>query len=365
MKEQGFNLPENGMTADDVYHMVMEYDASETWGDIVPRRSARVILHCDRYNSKLPDILPFHATMNVASGKEVFDLAHLSGIHLLDRESASFQDDKFAKIIDKLKDLPRSAVVHLDIGHTTDETLLSKISYKLFPHVNSVAMSAWTLARIYKTMNPEELSVEELDAIVEEMKEPTVTRVLKIIEAIEEEVATYPRENHKHVMGRMHVYAMNFHVVSQFADGGFDGGATSVAVGSFIASVRSCGFGGNPKAFETDFSIPLATNDDIWGAAGPDDNGLLPVYRMMAGSIQDHRLVHYVSPVMVCKNPYTTHSLADTITSMSMMYHQFDRKWFDAGSSARRQLEFVRSMRAKQEAKAAEAEAEGGDKADL
>jgi ADP-dependent glucokinase len=69
-------------------HLIMEFPKGAKLGQVESTRANRFITHCDFTNSRILPLEPFHDAMKQFN----VDLLVLSGLHLLERESAEFKN---------------------------------------------------------------------------------------------------------------------------------------------------------------------------------------------------------------------------------------------------------------------------------
>eukprot|EP01128_Nolandella_sp_AFSM9_P006060 TRINITY_DN3050_c0_g1_i1.p1 TRINITY_DN3050_c0_g1~~TRINITY_DN3050_c0_g1_i1.p1 ORF type:complete len:571 (-),score=189.31 TRINITY_DN3050_c0_g1_i1:95-1627(-) len=333
LEKAGLKIPlHKNQKNEDSFHFVLEYRKGDKWGELTAPRSNRVIVHCDRLNSKLLDQDYFAATIDREQTKgSPFDLVILSGLNLLEKEVATYRRSKLEDLRVKLINKVQAATpIHVELSSFSDDEFLEDIAFEILTRVNSIGLNEMELAHLYIALDPLDETEEELEEVRQKMMNPKVDYAMEVLGAVMNTIKSHKHGVHN--LGRIHLHTLNFHIVALSGDGGWANGDASAAMGSLISSVKACNYRGDPVSLEVDFTLPLVEDLDLWGEKArptlgewPFKNGIPVVTSIYKGALYPKPdITYYVSPVLVCKNPKQTAGLGDAISSVALTHSTFE-----------------------------------------
>lgn len=288
-------------------HLILEYKKAQTWGDIVAPRANRVIVHCDQTNANFLVVPSFHSAINNAS-----DLVVLSGLHLLDQESATVQRKRVELVMEQIAPprLPASTPAHLELASMGNLNLMTMIGLEVAPHFNSLGLNEQELGFMYfalthaKTSAGQDLSEEATAYVKEHFTDPKLDVVLDALHMIFLQPGTPVRQ-----LDRVHFHSLKYHVVATRENGKWGDGRLSVLQGSLAATMNACGF----SSLE-DFEVPLTELLPIAGSGSTEGTSTATTSRGIQFAF---------SSVLVCTKPIRTVGLGDSISAAGLLHHEF------------------------------------------
>ncbi len=135
---------EAGKEDQDEYHLLMEYNIGDVWGEWTSPRANRFIIHSDYSNMMLTSLDSFVATLHQFKPSLVI----ISGLQMLDNYcfDKAIRTEKLKSISRMLASLPESTKIHFEMASFTEVALLSEILEYIFPYADSLGMNEQELA---------------------------------------------------------------------------------------------------------------------------------------------------------------------------------------------------------------------------
>lgn len=121
----GMSVPPSEEQDEDIPHYILEYSRGEQWGNMKTPRSNRLIIHCDRTNSRMTGIERFTKILRRqhTDGK-LANWVVISGFHLLEEESVAHRVNRLRLLRNHLlQQLPSTASVHLELASCVSSSL--------------------------------------------------------------------------------------------------------------------------------------------------------------------------------------------------------------------------------------------------
>ena len=126
------------------YHLVLEFDLGEEWGQYRSPRANRFIVHNDYSNMMLESIDGFAKALHQFKPSLVI----IGGLQMLDNFCfhPDIRTEKIKKISELLKSLPATTKVHFEMASFTEERLLLELIKYVIPYADSLGMNEQELA---------------------------------------------------------------------------------------------------------------------------------------------------------------------------------------------------------------------------
>lgn len=128
----------------DDYHMLLEFDRGQTWGQYLSPRANRFIIHNDFSNMMLASMDSFMEALRTFKPS----LLIIGGLQMLDNFcfEKEVRTEKIKRISELLKSLPHSTKIHFEMASFTEEGFLSELMEHVIPYADSLGMNEQELA---------------------------------------------------------------------------------------------------------------------------------------------------------------------------------------------------------------------------
>ncbi|XP_073657326.1 ADP-dependent glucokinase isoform X3 [Tursiops truncatus] len=122
-------VPPESLQEVDEFHLILEYQAGEEWGQLKAPHANRFIFSHDLSNGAMNMLEVF------VSSLEEFqpDLVVLSGLHMMEGQSKEFQRKRLLEVMTAISDIPTGIPVHLELASMTNRELMSSIVHQAAP----------------------------------------------------------------------------------------------------------------------------------------------------------------------------------------------------------------------------------------
>ncbi|XP_036701100.1 ADP-dependent glucokinase isoform X4 [Balaenoptera musculus] len=122
-------VPPESLQEVDEFHLILEYQAGEEWGQLKAPHANRFIFSHDLSNGAMNMLEVF------VSSLEEFqpDLVVLSGLHMMEGQSKEFQRKRLLEVMTSISDIPTGIPVHLELASMTNRELMSSIVHQAAP----------------------------------------------------------------------------------------------------------------------------------------------------------------------------------------------------------------------------------------
>lgn len=300
----GIETPSYSMNAKEEVHMILEYSSEDEWGDLKSSCANRVIFSHDISNSKMVALEHVEEAVNTVSP----DLVILSGAHLLEGQSSDFWVQRLHDAATVLETV--SAPVHWELATVGDLEFCYHLAQVLFPRVESLGLNEQELLSVALSSK----APFDFNAIP---SKPTIDYVSDLLHWL---MVTYSSVSGKpSVLTRVHLHSLSFHVIAAVQGGPWTNNKESVMAGAQTAGLQAC----NMDAINsTAFKIILPNQFRISATDTILSNKLYTAVNGWTQWSRD-RVMYYLSPVLVCKNPSKTVGLGDAISASGLLYSQF------------------------------------------
>nr|KAF6391175.1 ADP dependent glucokinase [Pipistrellus kuhlii] len=119
-------VPPESLQEVDEFHLILEYQAGEEWGQLKAPHANRFIFSHDLSNGAMNMLEVF------VSSLEEFqpDLVVLSGLHMMEGQSKEFQRKRLLEVVTSISDIPVGIPIHLELASMTNRELMSSIMHQ-------------------------------------------------------------------------------------------------------------------------------------------------------------------------------------------------------------------------------------------
>ena len=118
------DIPHASLIDRDEVHLIMELKRGKQWGGVTAPVSTRFITSSDASNGEARPLETFFTSMV----KFAPNLIVLSGLHMLDGQGQSLQDDRLTILTNGLDKLPWTLPVHLELASMADVKLMKVLA---------------------------------------------------------------------------------------------------------------------------------------------------------------------------------------------------------------------------------------------
>ena len=193
-------IPNELLQEDDEYHLILEYPRGEVWGEMTSSCANRFIISHDKANGEMLAMDKFFGDLSIfkyiflifwvrcrvffLSNCKIFmfsfvlipniyvklfeiiiicssgslesykpDLVVISGLHLLEGQTAELQKNKLEDLRHHLRSISEDTPIHLELASMTSSTLMKDIAFMIFPMVDSVGLNEQELAFLSSSLD--------------------------------------------------------------------------------------------------------------------------------------------------------------------------------------------------------------------
>ncbi|XP_043838385.1 ADP-dependent glucokinase isoform X2 [Dromiciops gliroides] len=297
-------VPPESMQEVDEFHLILEYQAGEQWGQLTAPNANRFIFSHDLSNGAMNMLEVF------VSSLEEFqpDLVVLSGLHMMEGQSKEIQKKRLLEAVISISDIPTDIPVHLELASMTDRELMSSIMHQVFPLVNSLGLNEQELLFLSQSASGPHSSLLSWSGV------PDVGVVSDILFWILKEHGR--SKERASDLTRIHFHTLAYHILAT-VDGHWGNQLAAVAAGARVAGTQACATEAI-DASRVSLRAPLEflTSHSEAGsriAVNPNE----PVAQWHREGISFH-----FTPVLVCKDPIRTVGLGDAISAEGLFYSE-------------------------------------------
>ncbi|NWI77419.1 ADPGK glucokinase, partial [Dryoscopus gambensis] len=298
-------VPPESMQERDEFHLILEYQAGEQWGQVRAPAANRFIFSHDLSNGALNMLEVFVSSLDEFQP----DLVVLSGLHMMEGQSKEMRHRRLMEAVASISDIPTDIPIHLELASMTDQDFMSNIMHQqVFPLVNSIGLNEQELLFLTQSASGPHASLPSWSGI------PDVGVVSDILFWIlKEHGKTAERASD---LTRIHFHTLAYHILVT-VDGHWGNQAAAVAAGARAAGTQACATDtiDTSKVF---LKAPLEfvtshTEAPSKISLNPDE----PVVHWHREGISFH-----FTPVLVCKDPVRTVGLGDAISAEGLLYSE-------------------------------------------
>uniref|UniRef100_A0A8C3LZI9 ADP dependent glucokinase n=1 Tax=Chrysolophus pictus TaxID=9089 RepID=A0A8C3LZI9_CHRPC len=300
-------VPPESMQERDEFHLILEYQAGEEWGQVKAPNANRFIFSHDLSNGALNMLEVF------VSSLEEFqpDLVVLSGLHMMEGQSREMRHRRLMEAVASISDIPTDIPIHLELASMTDQDFMSNIVHQqVFPLVNSIGLNEQELLFLTQSASGPHASLASWNGV------PDVGAVSDILFWIlKEHGKTADRASD---LTRIHFHTLAYHILAT-VDGHWGNQVAAVAAGARAAGAQACA----TETIDTSrvfLKAPLEfVTSQIEAPSKISLNPDEPVVHWHREGISFH-----FTPVLVCKDPVRTVGLGDAISAEGLLYSEIN-----------------------------------------
>uniref|UniRef100_A0A6I8N1A0 ADP dependent glucokinase n=1 Tax=Ornithorhynchus anatinus TaxID=9258 RepID=A0A6I8N1A0_ORNAN len=297
-------VPPESMQEVDEFHLILEYQAAEQWGELRAPNANRFIFSHDLSNGVMNMLEVFVSSLDEFQP----DLVVLSGLHMMEGQSKEIHQKRLLEAVISISDIPTDIPVHLELASMTDRDFMSSIMQQVFPLVNSIGLNEQELLFLSQSASGPYSSLPSWRGV------PDVGIVSDILFWILKEYGS--QEDRASDLTRIHFHTLAYHILAT-VDGSWGNQVAAVAAGARVAGTQACA----TETIVTDrvfLKAPLEFMTSHTGAGSkvslnPSD----PVVEWHREGISFH-----FTPVLVCKDPVRTVGLGDAISAEGLLYSE-------------------------------------------
>ncbi|ELV11281.1 Beta-hexosaminidase subunit alpha [Tupaia chinensis] len=130
-------VPPESLQEGDEFHLILEYQAGEQWGQLRAPHANRFIFSHDLSNGAMSTLEVFMSSLEEFQP----DLVVLSGLHMMEGQSEALQRKRLSEVVASLSDIPTDVPVHLELASMTNRELMSSLVHQVFPAVASLGLN--------------------------------------------------------------------------------------------------------------------------------------------------------------------------------------------------------------------------------
>ncbi|ETE67134.1 ADP-dependent glucokinase, partial [Ophiophagus hannah] len=282
--DENVMVPPESLQELDEYHLILEYQAGEEWGELRAPNANRFIFSHDLSNGAMNMLEVF------VSSLEEFqpDLVVLSGFHMMEGQTRELRERRLQEAVTSISDIPTDVPIHLELAGMTDPDLMRDI--------------------IHQTASGPHSSLTSWNGV------PDVGIVSDILFWIlREHGRTSARASD---LTRIHFHTLAYHLLVT-VDGYWANQVAAVAAGARVAGTQACATQ-TIDANKVFLKAPLEfATSKTEGASRVSLNPKEPISVWHRNGISFH-----YSPVLVCKSPLRTVGLGDAISAEGLLYSE-------------------------------------------
>ncbi|XP_055984695.1 ADP-dependent glucokinase isoform X1 [Sorex fumeus] len=298
-------VPPESLQEVDEFHLILEYQAGEEWGQLKAPHANRFIFSHDLSNGAMNMLEVF------VSSLEEFrpDLVVLSGLHMMEGQSPELQKKRLLEVVASLSDIPTGVPVHLELASMTNRELMSSIVHQqVFPAVTSLGLNEQELLFLSQAAGGPHSSLPAWRGL------PDVGMVSDILFWILKEHGRSGSRASE--LTRIHFHTLAYHILAT-VDGHWANQRAAVAAGARVAGTQACA----TETLDTGRVSLRAPHEFLTFHSGPGSKVTLdpdePVVEWHREGISFH-----FTPVLVCADPVRTVGLGDAISAEGLYYSE-------------------------------------------
>ncbi|XP_017403568.1 ADP-dependent glucokinase isoform X1 [Cebus imitator] len=298
-------VPPESLQEVDEFHLILEYQSGEEWGQLKAPHANRFIFSHDLSNGAMNMLEVF------VSSLEEFqpDLVVLSGLHMMEGQSKELQRKRLLEVVTSISDIPTGIPVHLELASMTNRELMSSIVHQqVFPAVTSLGLNEQELLFLTQSASGPHSSLSSWNGV------PDVGIVSDILFWILKEHGKSKSRDSD--LTRIHFHTLVYHILAT-VDGHWANQLAAVAAGARVAGTQAC-------ATETIDTSRVSLRAPREFMTSHSEAGSRIVLNPNKPVVEWYRegISFYFTPVLVCKDPIRTVGLGDAISAEGLFYSE-------------------------------------------
>ncbi|XP_017090168.2 ADP-dependent glucokinase [Drosophila bipectinata] len=304
---------------DDDIHLILEYQAGDTWGSYVAPRANRYILHNDRNNPHLRAVeqltlalKEYHPQLLVVSGLQMMDMFSFN---------PGEREERLLQVQRQLTSQPNDTLNHFEMASYVELRLLQQLRQFVLPYVDSLGMNEQELANLQQVLSHGRTTLAT-------DWNPRIAHTLDLmrqvfISLLEEHEERRSRDPESRRISRIHVHTLAYQAILTTAGSKWKNTRAAAAKAALTAHRYVCKSQFiNPEAVQQVLDDSFATSAQAdaprmrIGAASP-----VPCWReyIEFGKQRQRLEVEIcVAPVLVCREARKTAGAGDNISASGL-----------------------------------------------
>ncbi|XP_003462245.2 ADP-dependent glucokinase isoform X2 [Cavia porcellus] len=297
-------VPPESLQEVDEFHLILEYQAGEEWGQFKAPHANRFIFSHDISNGAMNALEVFMSSLEEFQP----DLVVLSGLHMMEGQSSDIQRKRLLEVVTSIADIPTGVPVHLELASMTNRELMSSIMQQVFPAVTSLGLNEQELLFLSQAASGPHASLRSWNGV------PDVGMVSDILFWILQEHGR--SKGRASDLTRIHFHTLVYHILAT-VDGHWANQLAAVAAGARVAGTQAC-------ATETIDASRVSLRAPREFTTSHSEGGSRVVLNPNKPVAEWHRggVSFYFTPVLVCKDPVRTVGLGDAISAEGLFYSE-------------------------------------------
>ncbi|XP_054419924.1 ADP-dependent glucokinase isoform X1 [Pteronotus mesoamericanus] len=298
-------VPPESLQEVDEFHLILEYQAGEEWGQLKAPHANRFIFSHDLSNGAMNMLEVF------VSSLEEFqpDLVVLSGLHMMEGQSKELQRKRLLEVVTSISDIPAGIPIHLELASMTNRELMSSIVHQqVFHAVTSLGLNEQELLFLSQSAAGPHSSLSSWNGV------PDVGVVSDILFWILKEHGK--SKSRASDLTRIHFHTLAYHILVT-VDGYWANQLAAVAAGARVAGTQAC-------ATETIDTSQVSLRAPREFLTSRSEAGSRIIFNPDEPVVGWHRegVSFHFTPVLVCKDPIRTVGLGDAISAEGLFYSE-------------------------------------------
>lgn len=289
----------------DEFHLILEYQVEEQWGQLQAPHANRFIFSHDLSNGAMNMLEVF------VSSLEEFqpDLVVLSGLHMMEGQSKELQRKRLLEVVASISDIPAGVPIHLELASMTNREFMSSIVHQqVFPAVTSLGLNEQELLFLSQSASGPHSSLSSWNGV------PDVGVVSDILFWILKEHGK--SEIRASDLTRIHFHTLVYHILAT-VDGHWANQLAAVAAGARVAGTQACA----TETIDSSRVSLKAPREFLTSRSGAGTRVTLNPDEPVVSWHREGVSFHF-TPVLVCTDPVRTVGLGDAISAEGLFYSE-------------------------------------------
>ncbi|CAK1542946.1 unnamed protein product [Leptosia nina] len=298
---------------DDV-HMILEYKADQQFGAFKSPRANRYIMHNDENNPLLSSL----EKLGDGLGKFKPNLLVISGLQMMDnfpfkKNGRDLRAERLDLVKEQILSQPLDTLSHFEMASYVDLELLTHLTTKVLPYVDSVGMNEQELSNLYNVL-------EYGEVIVVADSNPRIATALDQMRKTFHLIRMKNNEyQSKREITRIHVHTLAYQAILTVKDSDWKRTEAAAAKASLTAHRYVC----NNQKISLDKSKLLL--DDSFSTTTDNDNNSRVFFEPSKPvacwdeDLNNTKVEICVAPVLICTEAQLTAGAGDNISAAGLV----------------------------------------------
>ncbi|XP_068595634.1 ADP-dependent glucokinase [Brachionichthys hirsutus] len=299
-------VPPESLQETDEFHLILEYQAGETWGLTRAPQANRFIFSHDMSNGRMSSLETFVASMDEFQP----ELVVLSGFHMMEGLGRDTWEERLRESVSVMSAIRKDIPIHLELASMTDKDYMNRIMLEFMPLVSSVGLNEQELLFLSQAGQGPHADAASWHAV------PDIGRVSDCLLWILERYGRSEPSSEAELT-RIHFHTLAYHILAS-VDGYWGNQEAAAMAGARVASSQACGLE-SVDASRVELRAPLEFHSSYFEPRETLSlNPLEPVTVWRRGNV-----TFCLAPVLICLHPLRTVGLGDAISAEGLLYSEF------------------------------------------